>query len=395
MATIAVVHIPHFPIAVARRDTPSLAEQPLVLVTQRSGQMVVVAASDPAVTPGLALRRARLLCPDAAVQPHEPARDHEVLLALRATLDTISPRVALLTALPDVALAVDLGRLEVVRAAQLAPPLVARIMRQTGLTPAIGAAATQTVAHLAAKVAEVGAAVTVPDGSESSWLAPHPVEWLPIEPALVARLHQFGLRTIGALARLPCDALEAQFGSAGGRLFALAHGRDPLPLSAPAAPPPLVMGRRFSGPVADTQMLDTALAQLAARLASHLLRHGQAARHLTLKLTLEHHPPIEAHRTLAEPTADPARLHALLATLLRDQTLASPCEQLTVAVEPASLTVAQGDLFAPETANAEQLERALARLSIKHGSRLLRATLADPHARCLERRVRIAPREEA
>jgi nucleotidyltransferase/DNA polymerase involved in DNA repair len=394
MTWIAVVRIPRFPIAVVRRDEPALAEQPLLLVANRGGQTIVVAASEPSVALGETLRRAQLLCPDALVRPHDPACDQAALLELRMALDPISPHVALLATQPDVAFSVDLGRLSATQAHEVGLLLAQRVSQRLGIVPAIGVATSQTVAHLAAHIAPHDTPLVVPAGMETAWLAPHPVELLPIDPTLVTRLHQFGLGTIGAVATLPCDALEAQFGRAGRELFDLAHGRDPLPFTAPSSVPPLIVGRRFTGPVADVQILDAALAQIAARLASRLLRHGQAARHLTLALTVEHDPPIEAQRALAEPTADPARLQALLGALLRERKLEQPCEQLTVTVEPAAIAVTQRELFAPVAAEAGRLEATLARLAVKHGAQFLQATLADPEARCLERRVRLTPREE-
>lgn len=286
MNAFAVVHVPRFPIVIVQRDLPALVEQPLLLVTNRGSKVIVVAASEPEILPGGSLRRTHLLCPHACVRPHEAERDQAALLELRAALDPISPRVALLTPSPDVAFAVDLGQTSTRQVPQLAAMLKAQVVKRVRIAPAICIATSQTVAHRAALVAQ-GEPEVVPIGAEAVWLAPHPIDLLPIDPALTARLHQFGLRTIGAVARPSCDALEAQFGGDGRRLFELSHGRDPLPLATSPAVPPLVVGGRFAGPVANAQILEAALAQIAARLASRLLRHGQAVRHLTLSLTLE------------------------------------------------------------------------------------------------------------
>ncbi|MFO7168310.1 MAG: hypothetical protein DIU80_009830 [Chloroflexota bacterium] len=394
MTWIAVVHIASFPIAVARRDSPHRAHRPLLLIAEHDGQAVVVAASDPAVTPGLALHRARLRCPDALVHPHEPERDQAALFDLRAALGTLSPRVALLAPPPDVALAVDLGHPGASHLTQIAHLLAERVRRRLGVVPSVGLATRPTVAQLAARVATAGEPEIVSPGMEAAWLAPRPLDLLPIDEALVWRLQQFGLRTIGAVTRLPCDALEAQFGRAGRMLFELAHGRDPLPFAAPPDTPPLVAGRRFAGPVTDAHVLAAALARLAERLAHHLLHRGQAARRLTLSLTPAHGPPVAASRTLAEPASDPARLQALLLALLRGLDLRDACESLTVTLEPAALMATQHELFAPEVTHAARLEQTLTRLAAKHGAQFLRATLARPDARCLEQRVRLARREE-
>jgi nucleotidyltransferase/DNA polymerase involved in DNA repair len=259
MTAFAVVRIPSFSIAALRRGERVLAEQPLLLVANRGGQTIVVAASEPVVSPGLSLRRAQLLCPKAMVRPHEQMRDQAALLELRTALDVISPKVALLTTQPDAAFAVDLGRLGAKELRAIALLLAKRISERMQLVPVIGAGASKTIAHLAAQLAQPNEPLIVPSGGEAAWLAPHPIDVLPIDQALVTRLHQFGLRTISAVARLPCDALEAQFGLPGRDLFELACGRDPLPLSAPLSVQPLVVGRRFAGPVADRLVLEAAL----------------------------------------------------------------------------------------------------------------------------------------
>jgi DNA polymerase IV len=394
MTAFAVVRIPSFSIAALRRAEPALAEQPLLLVANRGGQTIVVAASEPVVSPGLSLRRAQLLCPEAIIRPHEPMRDQAVLLELRTALDAVSPKVALLTTQPDAAFAVDLGRLGTKELRAITLLLAQRISERIQLVPVIGAGASKTIAHLAAQLAQPNEPLIVPSGGEAAWLAPHPIDVLPIDQVLVTRLHQFGLDTIGVVARLPCDALEAQFGRAGRELFDLAHGRGPLPLGAPPSVQPLVVGRRFARPVADRLVLEAALSQVAARLASRLLRRGQAARRLTLTLTPEHGSPRDIERTLAEPTADPGRLQAVLCALLRDLDLQEACEELSVTIEGALLTVAQRELFAPETASGERLQATLRRLALKHGEQLLQATLVEPGARRLERRVRLETREE-
>jgi hypothetical protein len=84
----------------------------------------------------------------------------------------------------------------------------------------------------------------------------------------------------------------------------------------------------------------------------------------------------------------------VLCALLRDLDLQDACEELSVTLEPTTLSVAQLELFAPETASAERLQATLRRLALKHGEQLLQATLAEPGARRLERRVRLETREE-
>ena len=62
MTLMACVQIPQFPIAVARRDTPALAEMPLLLYTTAQSRAMVYAADCGTNVPaGMRLQRAHLL----------------------------------------------------------------------------------------------------------------------------------------------------------------------------------------------------------------------------------------------------------------------------------------------------------------------------------------------
>jgi protein ImuB len=83
--------------------------------------------------------------------------------------------------------------------------------------------------------ADGGRVTIVPSGDEGAFLAPLPIAVLD-DPELVSLLPRLGIRTLGEFAALdPADVL-ARFGPMGGRLHALAGGRDPRPAT-PRIPP--------------------------------------------------------------------------------------------------------------------------------------------------------------
>src|SRR5215216_7988927 len=127
MTRIACVTIPNLPIAVALRNSIAQANQPLVLyATERQCAVVYAASSDAGVTIGLPLRQARLRCPHAMYLPAEPERDRQAVAAVKELLSPFSPRLEELEALPNPAIALDLGN---PRFPQLLA-LVARLSRQ-------------------------------------------------------------------------------------------------------------------------------------------------------------------------------------------------------------------------------------------------------------------------
>jgi nucleotidyltransferase/DNA polymerase involved in DNA repair len=388
------VHLPNLPIAVLRRDTPALQRQPVIVYGVRGRQLVVAAASDRRLPPGLPLRQARLRAPTARCVVADPARDQQAIAALQAVLASLSPRLLDRSALPAVTLVADLGRASLARAMLLATEIAARVTSATQLVPALGLGATPLLAHLAAQLTGVGTAFLVHPEQTVAFLAPQPVSLLPIAPALVERLRVFGLHTIGDLAALPKGALEAQFGREGRRLACLIQGDDPLPAAALPTAPHLTVGRRFAGPVADARLVTAALQQLAAALAARLQHGGWAARTLALTVELNDAPPQQLARTVATPTADARRLTATLDMLLAALPITCGIETLRVtAGDLVALQSQQLTLFAPIDGRTAQLQIALERLPPAHAATIVRAVLDQPQAPCLEQRVDYRPRE--
>ena len=103
----------------------------------------------------------------------------------------------------------------------------------------------RTLTDRAATRAHPGEVVIVRPGEEGTFLAAQPLAALPIDPDTHRRLRQLGLRTLGQLAALPEDAVAAQFGDPGRRLWRLAAGRTVEPVTGRPAPEPVI---RFETP---------------------------------------------------------------------------------------------------------------------------------------------------
>jgi len=67
-------------------------------------------------------------------------------------------------------------------------------------------------------------------GKPGRFLDQFPVDSLPLPYQLIKRLHAFGLTTMGRIADIPREPMEAQFGQAGGIAWDLANGIDHRPL---------------------------------------------------------------------------------------------------------------------------------------------------------------------
>lgn len=393
MSRVACVTLPNLPIALARRDDPALAARPLVLYSAESRAAVYAASEDTRIAPGTPLRQARLRCPQATYLAAEPARDHAALAQLTALLGAFSPRVATLAPLPDPAVVLDLGRLAPAHERALAARLLLQIRAALGIAPALGLASNRRVAQHAARRAGTGLVTQLEAGEEAAFLAPEPITAFDLDPELATRLARLGLRTLGDLARIPVDALQAQFGAEGTRLAQLTRGLDAVPISATSDAPTLERRWRFAGPLLDRSLLEQAVTTLAARLAAQLAQGAYSAGALTLTLELDEGAPLEATRTLAEPTSDPAQICQALLALCHQAELSSGVTAVRVrACQLAPLVAAQLELFAPTGGQSAQLRGVLDRLGGRFAGALLHAELAEPHAALPEQRVRLRPR---
>ncbi|MBU1746302.1 MAG: hypothetical protein KKA73_01310, partial [Chloroflexi bacterium] len=174
--------IPHFAAALARRDDPDLAGQPLVLIGpgERVLDVSAEAAAD-GVAPGMTARIAAIRCPAALQLDADVAHCRGEFEALLQVLETASPLVephgwgaayADLRALaPDQARAVAVCR-------EVGPA----VRRELGaaLQPALGWDSSKFTAHAAARRTRPGHLRAVAAVGERAFLDPLPVTLLPL-----------------------------------------------------------------------------------------------------------------------------------------------------------------------------------------------------------------------
>jgi DNA polymerase-4 len=313
---IGCVYFSHFAAAVERRDDRSLAGAPLIIVERAGGSARVLAACGEAagqgVQPGMALRQARLVCPQARVIPADLPRYHRTFGRLLEALDAFSSRVEPGEMLPAAVAWLDLGYLREGEAGEMARSLGQAARTATSLSPAIGLAGGKFPAYVAAASTEAGKARIVPPSRQAEFLAPFPVNTLPLDAETARRLELFGIRTLGQLAALPAGAVAAQFGAQGHLLHQLAQGRDERPVIPYHSSPAESAARRFEEPLVDQAALEAVACELAGELAARLRARVLAGRELHLVLELEDGAPHLARLVLRRPTGDAGHLRACL-----------------------------------------------------------------------------------
>lgn len=318
MTTASILHadLDAFYASVEQRDDPRLRGRPVVV-----GAGVVLAASYEAKRYGVRTampgQHARRLCPQAAVVP---PRMSAYAQASRAVFEVFRQTTPLVEGLSIDEAFLDVGGLRRVAGSpeQIAAELRRAVRDRVGLPITVGVARTKFLAKVASQVAKPDGLLVVPASGELEFLHPLPVEMLwGVGPVTAQQLRERGIRTVAQVARLGEPTLVSLLGKAAGRhLHALAHNRDPRPVTT---------GRRRSS-IGAQQALGqrphsaaelTAIASgLVDRVTSRMRAAGRAGRTVTLRLRFGDYSRVSRARTLRQPTTDTAAVAAAVNGLL-------------------------------------------------------------------------------
>ncbi|HUE79963.1 MAG TPA: DNA polymerase Y family protein [Sphingomicrobium sp.] len=205
-------------------------------------------------------------------------------------------------------------------------------------------------------------------------LAPLPVAALRLSPQVTRTLERLGLKTIGALARVPRRALARRFREADNPLDALdrALGRKPEPLIAtPCEPPPRSLVR-LEEPATHPQAASQALERLIPQLVRQLEQRHLGARRLALTGFRVDGSVAFASVATSIPSREPKHLGRLLA----DQAAAlDPEFGFDAFALEADWTEALGAMqesLVEEPGGARDIARLIDRLSVKLGPERVR-----------------------
>jgi len=437
---IVCVLIPRFSLAVAAGGRDALAAGPVALAPEPGRDQLIGEASAAAeaygVRAGLRLGEAlarcptlRLVAPDpagvadawdahvraledigAAVEPGPPGTAYfgagglrtlhggtleDVLAAARQALRAVGDRPAAGRQRPPATsgLGVATGAGDGAEGRQ---PLAAGRRRLPAAGPVrLGAAPSRFAAYAAARRARARRPEVAPMAAAAlaAYMAPVPVALLlgrPEVAMLPDALERFGIRTLGALAKLPRAALADRFGAPGPLARDLAQGKD-TPLVPRTAAERLEERLELPESASGVQ-LQRGLDLLIDRLLARRERRGRALRAVVLSAALVEGGTWRAHVTFREPLADARRMRLVLGQKLAE--LPSPTDVLTLRAEGFGPPAGdQRSLLAePAVIRRARLREAVRQArSVAGPDAALRIIPVDPESRVPERRLTLAP----
>jgi DNA polymerase-4 len=306
-------------------DRPELRGRPVIVGGDPDARGVVSAASYEArafgVHSAMPLRTARRLCPQGVFLPGRFDRYNELSRQVMSIFASFTPLVEPIS-LDEAFLDVTGSREAFGSGEQIAQRIKDRVLSEAGLVVSVGVATNKLCAKVASDLRKPDALVVVPPGGESEFLAPLPVSRLwGVGPQAQAALAEYGVTTIGQLARLPEGTLRRRFGTHGHELARRAQGIDPSPVITRHMVKSVGHELTFDHDVTDRARLEATLLDLAESVASRLRRHHLAAGAVQLKLryegfdTITRQAPLGHQVRESEPLYDTgvALLHKALA----------------------------------------------------------------------------------
>jgi DNA polymerase-4 len=315
---ITHIDLDAFFVAVERARRPELTGVPVIIGGRPGSRGMVASASREArrsgVRAGMPLADASLRCPDAvfvdgAFDAYFAAslQVDEVLRRESAEIEWLSIDEVVVALPPHSPPRAAIERVERMQ----------RAIHALGFDASCGVARSKLVARVAAQLGRPRGLVHVLDGYEARFLSPLKIEMLPgIDPALARRLRASGVRRLGQVAKLSEEQLSLLAGRGGAGLGRRAAGIDASHVRRTALPPGRIEDHEIAPPTADPAVIHAALASEVERLGRDLRSRGAFARTLTLRVRFADSRADSRTSTLAEPAALDDVLLAMAVELL-------------------------------------------------------------------------------
>jgi protein ImuB len=393
---IACVLIPGFELRAALRKEPGLTLRPAALAPAAGTEPllgpVTAEAERIGVRPGMRLGEALATCPELVLVEQDPAAAEqaweEVLRALEDSGFAVDPSGIGCVYFETRGVERLYGGLE---------PALKRALAAVGTAwdPRAGAAQRRFAALAAANVARPGQILVVSDDRLADFLAPLPLELVPMEPRRRSELHELGVKRVGQLAGLPGGAVAERLGPDGRRAWGLARGGKSARVRGRRPPAEIVEALEFPEAVGNELTLRRAFGALLETLMARPERANRFVRKLALSARVVGGGSWRRSVTLRDATTDPDRLKAALAPKLAEL----PAPVLELRLELVELTKHGGEQLELVPAEGEALD-----VRLREGLRQVRASTGSgsvnqvvevaPWSRIPETRALFVPRDD-
>jgi protein ImuB len=393
---IACIVIPGYSLRAALVSRPSLRLVQAALAPEEGSEPllgpVTAAAEAAGVRPRMRLGEALALCPSLVLVDPDPATAEREWEGILRRLEDVG--VAVETAEPGVAFFETRGVERLYRGVE---PALQKALGAVGAAwdARVGAAGRKFTALAAANVARPGQILVVSDEATRDFLAPLPLDLLPLDEPRQQELRELGVRRLGELAGLPGGAVAERLGPDGRRAWSLARGGERRRIRGRRAPAEFVERLEFADAVGNELTLRRAFGVLLDRLLEQPAREGRFVRKAAIAARLVGGGSWRRTITFRDPTAERDRMRAALGPKLAE--LPAPVVELRL--ELVELTESSGQQLQLLRVAGAELD-----VRLKEGLRQVRASTGAgsvntvvevaPWSRIPEARALFVPRDD-
>lgn len=275
-----------FFVSVARLERNDLVGKP-VLVGGSSGRAVVASCSYEArrfgIHSAMPMKMARQLCPEAVVVQGDFER---YTYYSKMVTDIIKEQVPLYEKTSIDEFYIDLSGMDrFFGTYQYASELRTRIIKETGLPISFGLSVNKTVSKVATGEAKPAGQLRVDTGAERMFLAPLPVQKIPmIGPVAGRQLSEMGVQRVRTLQEMPAELMQRVFGKPGIEMWKRAQGIDTNPVKPYDEQLSISTETTFQTDTIDTAFLIRILVGMTEKLAAQLRQQQKLVSVVTVKL---------------------------------------------------------------------------------------------------------------
>jgi DNA polymerase IV len=380
--TILHLDLDAFFCAVEELADPSLRGKPFAVGGQPGQRGVVASCSYAARRSGvhsaMPTSQALRLCPELIIISHHHGDYGAASEKVMERLGDLSPLVEQISI--DEAF-VDISDIRE-DPKTIACRLQGRINEELGLPCSIGIANSKLVAKIATEVGKKSStkgrppnAVTiVPAGSESLFLDPLPVEMIwGVGPKTTEKLAEFGIKTIGDLARRPSTDLERWFGENGRELSMRAHGLDDSPIITEHEAKSISQETTFISDISDDKVLALRLREISSLVGHRLRKADLAGMTVKIKIRWPDFTTLTRQITLPQPTDQDDEIFTNALNLMNKVRAKGKAVRLIgVGVSGLGTPLRQMELWGSETEKKRKLQATLDVLQEKFGKKMIR-----------------------
>jgi len=180
-----------------------------------------------------------------------------------------------------------------------------KIMKESGLPISLGMASNKMVSKVATNEAKPNGKMQVLFGGEKAFLAPMPVEKLPmVGKETAAQLHRRGVENVRTLSEIPIPLLEAWLGKNGIALWNKANGIDESPVIPYHEQKSISTENTFRADTIDMQFLHAELVRMTEKIAFELRQQDKLTGCVTIKIRYSDFETVTKQMTIPYTCSD-------------------------------------------------------------------------------------------